>query len=71
MIMPFFYECCKLKDITMPEKLKTIGKRAFYGCKELSKIEIPNNVNYIDFYAFMNLYLNGYKQPVISNTNYL
>ena len=37
----------KLKDVTLPESLKTIGNIAFAGCRNLSEITIPESVTYL------------------------
>ena len=38
----------------MPEPLKTIGYGAFYECKSLSEITIPENVTSVGSSAFQN-----------------
>ncbi|MBQ7065260.1 MAG: leucine-rich repeat domain-containing protein [Lachnospiraceae bacterium] len=48
-----FSECKKLKNVTFEagSKLESIGYQAFYNCS-LTKITIPEQVNYIDTDAF-------------------
>ena len=41
-----------LKRIDLPPKLKHIGRRAFYGCDELSVVSIPFGITYIGSCAF-------------------
>lgn len=41
-------------SITLPNTLKTIGKKAFQNCYKLANIELPNNIVYIGEYAFAN-----------------
>ena len=50
-------------------KVTSIGESAFYRCSGLTSVTIPNSVTSIGESAFSCLYLNGYKQPGISNTN--
>ena len=40
--------------IKIPNTVTTIGKRAFYGCTNLTSIEIPDSVTYIGEYCFWN-----------------
>lgn len=49
-----FKNCSKLKKVTLPGKLKTIGDEAFYGCSELLYIDIPSKVTKIGKRAFSN-----------------
>ena len=35
-----FYECIKLKQISFPDNVKTIEKDAFYGCQELTDLDL-------------------------------
>lgn len=42
------------QNTTIPNGVKTIGKYAFYGCKELTSIVIPNSVTKIEKGAFRN-----------------
>ena len=42
----------KMKSITLPKSIKTIGSRSFEGCIVLSKINLPNNLISISNYAF-------------------
>lgn len=46
-----FYECYSLTNITIPNSVNTIGKRAFYRC-DLTSIDIPNSVTNIGDEAF-------------------
>lgn len=47
------YDTRGLKSITLPDGLKTIGYRAFYGCCNLEKVVIPSSVNCIESDAFL------------------
>ena len=40
-----------LKHVTIPDSVKKIGRRAFYGC-DLTTVKIGNNVEIIEEYAF-------------------
>ena len=44
----------QLKNIILPEKLKSIGNSSFSECNSLEKIEIPETVEEIGNYAFSN-----------------
>ena len=39
-------------DIVIPNTVKSIGERAFYGCYSLTSVTIPNSVTSIGDYAF-------------------
>lgn len=45
-------DCENLKEIILPDGLKTIGWGAFINCKSLNKLTIPNSVEFIDKYAY-------------------
>ncbi len=47
-----FSYASKLKTVTLPSTLKTIGKRAFYYCSALEEITIPGSVKTIGAEAF-------------------
>ena len=49
----------------------SIGHSAFRGCSGLTSVTIPNSVTEIGGSAFSSLYLKGYEQLGISNTNCL
>ena len=51
--MTFNY-CSELKNVTIPESVKTIEQYAFRGCTNLKSINIPDNVETIGAGAFMN-----------------
>ena len=49
----YIYEGKEIKGaFTIPDSVTSIGKRAFYGCMELTSITIPNSVKSIEDYAF-------------------
>lgn len=47
-----FYNCMRLKSITIGDGVTGIGKKAFRGCSGLVDIRIPNSVTVIESYAF-------------------
>ena len=47
-----FADCTTLTDVTIPNKVKTIGICAFKGCSGLKNITIPSSVTQIDSAAF-------------------
>ena len=50
-----FYKCTQITKITIPSKVKKIGKQAFYGCKKLKTITIKTtklNQNVVGKQAF-------------------
>lgn len=51
-----FYDCKKLKEITMPDGVKNIGDEAFSGCTSLKSITIPSSVISIGSRAFSSCY---------------
>lgn len=49
-----FRELGSLENVTFGEEVKTIGSNAFYLCKGLTSVTIPENVTGIDSQAFAN-----------------
>ena len=47
-----FYNCDRIKNITISNNVTSIGKAAFYGCTALTAITIPNGVTDIGERAF-------------------
>ena len=47
-----FYECNKLKTITIPDSVVEIGNYTFYSCSNLQNIHLPQNVTSIGVSAF-------------------
>lgn len=47
-----FAMCYSLETVKLPENLRTIGAKAFYGCEHLKEIEIPNGVSDMGEAAF-------------------
>ena len=61
-ISMYAFESCKsLKQIELPEGLKTIDTRAFQNCAKLSKVHIPSSVTKVGEDAF-------YNSAVLGNT---
>lgn len=46
-ISGYAFEKTGLKDIKIPHNVNTICDSAFYGCKKLQTVELPNNTNLI------------------------
>ena len=49
-----FKACIKLKEITLPENISSLGYEAFYDCKALNNIAIPATVRYLARDCFYN-----------------
>ena len=47
-----FYNCTKLKTVSLPQSLAAIGRNAFQGCKSLETVTIPQEVTDIGSAAF-------------------
>lgn len=47
-----FSGCSFLKEIVLPETLKTIGNEAFFECSSLTKVNVPDGVTEIGVGAF-------------------
>lgn len=47
-----FHGCSKLKSVSLPDGIMTIGNHAFSECSELESINIPNSVTDIGNWAF-------------------
>ena len=43
-----FFGCTKLKDIVLSKTLTNIGRAAFWNCKSLEEIDIPESVTAIN-----------------------
>lgn len=50
--MNLFYQCKKLKNVTLPKSLTLIGRSTFENCTALTNITIPNRVKSIGYRAF-------------------
>lgn len=46
------FENSKIKEITLPSNLTTIGNYAFYNCQNLNDVTLPSTVTTIGNYAF-------------------
>ena len=57
-IANFLYEITHVKEVVLPEGLKTINANAFYGCINLEFINIPESVEVISPSAFTNTPIN-------------
>ena len=42
----------KMTSVLIPSSIRSIGEKAFYGCKGLTTLEIPSSVNYLGENAF-------------------
>ena len=49
-----FWNCTKLKSVTVPTGVTSIGSCAFLGCSELADITLPSGLKSIGNYAFGN-----------------
>lgn len=47
-----FYGCEKLKDVTLPATLETVGNNMFLGCTSLENVVLPKSVKTIEGHAF-------------------
>lgn len=47
-----FYNCYKIRAMSLPDTLETIGDNAFYNCAWLTYLNLPNSVKTIGKYAF-------------------
>ena len=50
--MRFFQEFYDLTNITLPDNITSIGKRAVQRCSKLTDIVLPNNISSISDWAF-------------------
>lgn len=49
-----FYDCYYLRDITIPQSVKSIGREAFYGCTAMESLIIKDAATSIGDSAFQN-----------------
>jgi len=49
-----FYSCTALKNVNIPESVRTLGQYAFAECKALTHLKLPDNLTTIMCYAFQN-----------------
>lgn len=47
-----FNNCQKLKEVKLPDTIKTIEEGAFWCCFDLEKINLPSNLETIEYQAF-------------------
>lgn len=60
-----------LKEIIIPDSVKSIGKSAFYNPRNLKVLNIPNGITTIgDNYAFYNISVVNYTGSLTSNNNW-
>lgn len=57
------FRSCKIKSVKLPEKLKSIGDKAFAGCHDLKELAIPDSVTSIGKEAFRNSGLEAVQLP--------
>ncbi|MBQ9495768.1 MAG: leucine-rich repeat protein [Treponema sp.] len=48
----FCQQCKKLAEVTLPEKVESIGTQAFEGCESLATIQLPDSIHTIKNEAF-------------------
>ena len=59
-----FEGCTKLKEVTLNEGLKSIGKCAFRGCESLRSIKLPSTATEVEARAFQ--YCTNLKEAVLN-----
>lgn len=47
-----FYNCTKVREIKLPNSLKSIGYQCFHNCSALEELVLPDNLSVIADYAF-------------------
>lgn len=55
----------KIKEVIIPEGIKTIDNSAFFGCSSLEKVTLPNTLESIGSFAF---YMSNIKEIVIPSS---
>lgn len=58
-----FEKCTSLDSISFPQSVISIGKRAFYHCKNLKAVNLGNNIKIISELAFADCSLNSVILP--------
>jgi hypothetical protein len=43
-----FMDDIYLKSVILPSSIKTVGKKAFFGCENLTNLEVNSNVNFLE-----------------------
>lgn len=47
-----FYNCSKLKNLTLTDYVQSLGDKCFYGCSSLVSVVLPNDLLSIPYYSF-------------------
>lgn len=63
-----FYNCSRIKNVTMPDTVKKIGVNAFNGCTALQRLDLPDAITEIGDNAFANVHGHGFPSIELPNT---